>query len=102
MSATGLMNVWKRLGDAAPTHRKLFQKIKALVVARSVSKTVSDRDIRDGYLKQADRLEKEIYALQFKAGCKLKDTEIVARDLEYEGDYHRANIIRGRRKAIIR
>lgn len=103
------MNVWKRLGASAPAHRKINQKVKALVVARAVAKQQEERENRGtptgntpgaGYRAQADRLTREIYDLQQKAGCTLPENEFVARDAERQGDTNTARKLR--RKAIIR
>lgn len=56
--------------------------------------------ILDGVRRWTDRLEREIWDAQAKAGCKLRDDELVARDAEREGKPHTA--ARLRRKAVIR
>ena len=114
MTADQLINVWKRLGASAPAHRKVNQKVKALVVALAVAKNqhkrgakpphgewrVSAAEQAREYNQQADRLISEIYDLQQKAGCVLPENEFVARDAERQGDVNVARKLR--RKAIIR
>lgn len=109
MTPDQLMNVWKRLGASAPAARKINQKVKALVVALAVAKQQEERESRgaivgnsgsDSYHAQADRLTNEIYELQQKAGCKLPENELVARDAERSDKPNEAR--RLRRKAIIR
>lgn len=108
MSSDQLMSVWARLGMSAPAHRKVNQKIKALVVAHSVAKTIRAKPDSDGYgnssaesyERQAERLEREIWDMQAKAGCKISGDETVARDAERVGDKRAAARIR--KKPIIR
>lgn len=50
--------------------------------------------VRAMYESMADEKEREIWQQQTKAGCPIDDVELVARDLEYQGDRERARQIR--------
>lgn len=52
------------------------------------------RRVKDMYEKMADEKEREIWQKQVEAGCPIKDVELVARDLEYQGEHERARQLR--------
>jgi hypothetical protein len=60
------------------------------------AKRVIERNKRykAGYEDDANRREREIWELQARAGCKIRDAEIVARDAEYQGDRETADRLR--------
>jgi hypothetical protein len=50
--------------------------------------------VKDMYESMANETEREIWNKQQKAGCKIRDTEIVARDAERQGDKEAAAKLR--------
>ena len=109
MTPDQLMNVWKRLGASAPSHRKINQRIKGLVSNLAAAKTslsiyANDPTQRSHAFKiyndGVERTIQEIWDMQAKAGCKIPDHEVVARDADRSQQPDRAR--RLRRKAIIR
>lgn len=53
-----------------------------------------NRRVKVMYENMADEKEREIWQAQVKAGCPVRDVELVARDLEYQGERERARQIR--------
>lgn len=52
------------------------------------------RRVKAMYESMADEKEREIWQAQAKAGCPVKDVELVARDLELQGESERARQLR--------
>lgn len=103
MSPTQLMNVWARLGASAPAHPRVIQKIKGLVSNLAAAKSPpKDGHYYGGYKMIASRLERELWDMQAKAGCKLPESELVARDADRSEPPRPEVAARLRKKARIR
>jgi len=53
-----------------------------------------NRRVKSMYEDMADEKEREIWQAQTKAGCPIRDVEVVARDLAYQGERERAKQLR--------
>lgn len=54
------------------------------------------------YRREADRHEREIWDAQAKAGCRIREDELVARDAEREGRPQEAARVRNKGRGVIR
>lgn len=93
-------NAYFRLAEPYIVH---LEKRPTERSARGLAVAFLDALSRPSKAKEADRLERKIWALQTKRGCRISPQEQVARDATYAGSPQEIiDRLRGRRRPKIR